>query len=143
MAVKGKISGKSVQVDILRSQLGRVRGLGAARAGSGAWWIERVTSVALVPLTLWFIGAVIGLEGTDRAGMIAWLHEPVPLVLLLCLVVITFWHMAMGLQVVIEDYVHTELPRMALILGVRAISILAAVFCVIAALRLGLGSSVP
>jgi len=58
-------------------------------------------------------------------------------------VVLTFWHMAMGLQVVIEDYVHTELPRMALLLAVRAVSILAALFCVIAALRLGLGSSVP
>jgi succinate dehydrogenase / fumarate reductase, membrane anchor subunit len=143
MAVKSESSGKSMQVDILRSQLGRVRGLGAARAGSGTWWIERVTSIALVPLTLWFIGAVIGLEGTTRAGMIAWLHAPVPLVLLLCLVVITFWHMALGLQVVIEDYVHTELPRMSLILGVRAVSILAALFCIIAALRLGLGSSVP
>jgi succinate dehydrogenase / fumarate reductase membrane anchor subunit len=143
MAVKGNISGKSVRVDILRSQLGRVRGLGAARAGSNTWWIERVTSIALVPLTFWFIGAVIGLEGTNRAGMIAWLHAPVPLVLLICLAVLTFWHMAMGLQVVIEDYVHTELPRMGLILVVRAIAILAAVFCIIAALRLGLGSPVP
>ena len=143
MAVRGNMSGKSAEVDILRSQLGRVRGLGAARAGSGTWWVERVTSIALVPLTLWFIGAVIGLTGATRADMVAWLHEPVPLVLLLCLLVLTFWHMAMGLQVVIEDYVHTELPRMALLLAVRAVSILAALFCVIAALRLGLGSSVP
>jgi succinate dehydrogenase / fumarate reductase, membrane anchor subunit len=142
MAVRGDMSGKSVRVDILRSQLGRVRGLGSARAGSRTWWLERLTSVALVPLTLWFIGAVIGLEGTTRAGMIAWLHAPVPLVLILCLVVLTFWHMAMGLQVVIEDYVHTELPRMAMLLLVRGVCILAAMFCVIAALRLGLGSSV-
>ncbi len=143
MAVKGDISGKSVRVDILRSQLGRVRGLGSARAGSSTWWLERLTSIALVPLTFWFIGAVIGLEGATRADMIAWMHAPVPLVLILCLVVLTFWHMAMGLQVVIEDYVHAELPRMALLLTVRAVCILAAVFCVIAALRLGLGSAVP
>ncbi len=143
MAVKGNVSGKSVRVDILRSQLGRVRGLGSARAGSGHWWLERLTSIALVPLTLWFIAAVISLEGTTRVGMIAWLHAPVPLVLILCLVVATFWHMALGLQVVIEDYVHQELPRMALLLAVRAVCILAAVFCVIAALRLGLGSSGP
>ncbi len=131
-------SGKSLHVDILRSQLGRVRGLGAARAGSGAWWAERLTSIALVPLTLWFIASVISLEGTTRAGMIAWLHAPVPLVLILCLVVATFWHMELGLRVVVEDYVHHEVLRMAMLLLLRGICIVAALFCIIAALRLGL-----
>ncbi len=99
---------KTVQVDILRSQLGRVRGLGAARAGSGHWWMQRLTSIALVPLTLWFICAVIRLEGASRADVAAWLHAPVPLVLMLCLIVATFWHLELGLRVVIEDYVHRD-----------------------------------
>ncbi|HET6183738.1 MAG TPA: succinate dehydrogenase, hydrophobic membrane anchor protein [Acetobacteraceae bacterium] len=131
-------SGKTVRVDILRSQLGRVRGLGAARAGSGTWWAERLTSIALVPLTLWFIASAVSLEGTTRAGMIAWLHAPLPLVLMLCLIVATFRHMDLGLRVVVEDYVHHEAARMSLLLLIRGICVVAALLCIISALRLGL-----
>ncbi|MBV8457132.1 MAG: hypothetical protein JO122_11025 [Acetobacteraceae bacterium] len=87
---------KGPDVEILRSQLGRVRGLGAARAGSGTWWVERLTGIALIPLSLWFIASAIRLEGATRADVIAWLHAPVPLVLMLCLIIATFWHMEMG-----------------------------------------------
>ncbi len=129
---------KSIHVDVLRSQLKRARGLGSAHAGSGAWWAERLTAIALVPLTLWFIVSVIRLEGTTRAGMIAWLHAPVPLVLILCLIVATFWHMALGLRVVIDDYVHNDAVRVAMLLFQRGVCIVAALLCVIATLRLGL-----
>ena len=129
---------KALHVDILRSQLKRARGLGSARSGSGAWWVERLTSIALVPLTLWFIASAISLEGATRAGMIAWLHAPVPLVLILCLIVATFWHMELGLRVVVEDYVHNDVIRMAMLLFQRGLCIVAALLCVIAALRLGL-----
>ncbi len=131
-------SDKSVRVDILRSQLGRARGLGAARAGSGHWWMQRMTALALAPLTLWFICAAIRLEGAGRAEVIAWLHAPIPLVLMLCLVVATFWHLELGLRVVIDDYVHRDPARMVLLLGQRAVCILLAAFCIIAVLELGL-----
>ncbi|HEY6432809.1 MAG TPA: succinate dehydrogenase, hydrophobic membrane anchor protein [Acetobacteraceae bacterium] len=127
-----------MRVDILRSQLGRARGLGSARAGSGHWWRQRLTALALVPLTLWFICAAIRLEGAGRADVVAWLHSPVPLVLMLCLIVATFLHLELGLRVVIEDYVHRDPTRMVLLLGQRALCILLAVFCIIAALELGL-----
>jgi len=129
---------KSLNVDILRSQLGRARGLGAARAGSGGWWVERVTSIALIPLTLWFIGSAISLEGATRADVSAWLHAPVPLVLILCLIVATFWHMEIGLRAVVEDYVHHEAARMASLLIIRGLCIVVGLFCIIAALELGL-----
>jgi succinate dehydrogenase / fumarate reductase membrane anchor subunit len=131
-------AGKTVQVDILRSQLGRARGLGSARAGSGHWWSMRLTSIALVPLTLWFICAAIRLEGASRADVSAWMHAPIPLALMLCLIVATFWHLELGLRVVIEDYVHQEPWRMALLLGQRALCILLGLFCVIAILEIGL-----
>jgi succinate dehydrogenase / fumarate reductase membrane anchor subunit len=131
-------SGKTVHVDILRSQLGRVRGLGAARAGSGQWWAERLTGIALVPLSLWFIASVIRLEHGTRANMIGWLHAPVPLTLMLCLIVATFWHMDLGLRVVVEDYVHHEAARLSLLLLIRGVCIVAALLCFISALRLGL-----
>lgn len=129
---------KSASITILRSQLGRVRGLGAARAGSGTWWFERLTSLALIPLTLWFICSAIRLEGASRADVADWLHSPVPLVLMLCLLVTTFWHMEMGLRVVIDDYVHHEGARIASLLLIRAACILLALFCIVAALELGL-----
>ncbi|MDQ2803260.1 MAG: succinate dehydrogenase, hydrophobic membrane anchor protein [Pseudomonadota bacterium] len=131
-------TGKGAEVDIRRSQLGRVRGLGAAHAGSGHWWAQRVTSLALAPLALWFIASVIRLEGANRADMVAWLHEPVPLVLVLCLIVAMFWHMDLGLRVVIEDYVHREPAHLALLLIQRGMCVVAAIFCLVAALRLGL-----
>ena len=130
--------GSAPHVAVLRSQLKRARGLGSARAGSGAWRAERLTSIALVPLSLWFIVSVISLEGTTRAGMIAWLHAPVALVLILCLVVGTFWHTAQGLRVVIDDYVHNDATRIGMLLLSGGVCIVAALLCVIAALRLGL-----
>ncbi len=130
--------GKGPHVVILRSPLKRVRGLGSAHSGSGAWWAERLTSIALVPLTLWFVASVIGLEGASRVGMIAWLHAPVPLVLILCLIVATFWHMELGLHVVIDDYIHDVAIRIALLLFQRVLCLVAALFCVTAVLRLGL-----
>jgi succinate dehydrogenase / fumarate reductase membrane anchor subunit len=131
-------SGKTLRVDVLRSELGRVRGLGPARAGSGHWWVVRLTSLALVPLSLWFIAAVIRHEGATRAEMVKWLRGPVPFVLLLCLIIATFWHMELGLRVVIEDYVHRNDARLALLLASRAACILAGLLCIFAVLRLGL-----
>lgn len=131
-------SDKTPHVAIRRSQLGQARGLGSARAGSAQWWAQRVTALALVPLTLWFIASMMGLEGAGQGAVASWLHGPVALVLLLCLIGASFWHMALGLCVVIEDYVHQEGTRLALVLGVRAASVLLALLCVVAALRLGL-----
>lgn len=131
-------STKAPRIDTLRSQLKRARGLGSAHSGSGVWSAERVTAIALVPLTLWFIASVISLEGTTRAGLIVWLHAPVTLVLMLCLIVATFWHMGLGLRVVIDDYVHNDALRVAMLLFQRGVCVVATVFCIVATLRLGL-----
>jgi succinate dehydrogenase / fumarate reductase, membrane anchor subunit len=115
-----------------------VRGLGAAHAGAGHWWSQRLSALALVPLTLWFICAAIRLEGASRADIVTWLHAPVPLVLMLCLIAATFRHLELGLRVVIEDYVHQNPERLVLLLGQRVICILLALFCFAATLELGL-----
>ena len=122
----------------MRSQLGRVRGLGAARSGVGQWWGERVTSLALVPLTLWFIWATIRLLGAPHEAVQNWMASPVTIVLMLCLVLATFHHMQLGLQVVIEDYVHVESTRFLLLLGVRGLTAILALLCIVSVLRLGL-----
>jgi len=102
-----------------RTPLGRVRGLGTAGSGTQHWWLGRVTSIALVPLTLWFVIAVIGLIGEPWEAVDLWLSSPWSAVLALLFVVVAFYHAALGLQVVIEDYVHSEGPKMALLLVVK------------------------
>lgn len=125
-------------VDMLRSPLGRARGLGSARAGAAHWWAQRLTAIALVPLTLWFIFAVIGLHGADRNAMVMWLASPVPLVLMLALILATFHHLQLGLQVVIEDYVHDNGIKLASVLAMKAACLLLAVACIVSVLKLGL-----
>lgn len=103
----------------LQSPLARVRGMGSAKGGTHHWWMQRVTSVALLPLTLWFILSVAGHTGADHAEIVAWIGHPFNAVLLLSFVLISFHHIAGGMQVVIEDYVRGEM-RMFLILAVKA-----------------------
>jgi succinate dehydrogenase / fumarate reductase membrane anchor subunit len=124
------------RVQVMRTQLGRVRGLGAARHGTETWWAERLTGLALVPLTLWFVWAAFALAGHPRADVARWAAHPVNATLLLALVIATFYHMQLGLQVVIEDYVHAEPQRMALLLANRAAAALLGLAAVVAVLRL-------
>ena len=91
----------------MRSPLGRARGLGSAREGVESWWLERVMAVALVPLTLWFAASLIALGGSDYTTFIAWLKTPLAALLMVLLLIALFSHLALGLQVVIEDYVHS------------------------------------
>lgn len=122
----------------LRSGLGRVRGLGAAKEGVTHWWAQRVTAMALVPLTLWFVASVVVLAGADHATVTAWIARPLNTVLLLCLVGATFWHASLGLQVVIEDYIHSEGRRVAVLLAAKAILLLGALSGLLAVLRVAL-----
>ena len=125
-------------VDMLRSPLGRARGLGSARAGSKHWWAQRLTAIALVPLTLWFIWSMLRLLGAGRGDVQDWLASPVRLALLLALIVATFHHLQLGLRVVIEDYVHQDGLKLALVLGMQGLCILLALTCIVSALAIGL-----
>lgn len=107
----------------LRSPLGRVKGLGAAGEGVGHWWAQRVTAVALVPLTVWFVASVTAMAGADYFAMRDWMSSPVVAGLLVLLTVAGFHHAALGLQVVIEDYVHHEGMKIAGILAVKALAL--------------------
>jgi succinate dehydrogenase / fumarate reductase membrane anchor subunit len=125
-------------IDMLRSPLGRARGLGSARVGSHHWWAQRLTAIALVPLTLWFIFSVIHLSGATHQAVIAWLSSPLTLGLMLALIVATFHHLQLGVQVVIEDYVHDERAKLSAVLVVRAFCILLALVCIVSVLKIGL-----
>jgi succinate dehydrogenase / fumarate reductase membrane anchor subunit len=124
----------------MRSPLGRAIGLGSAKQGVEHWWRQRVTALALVPLTLWFVIAVIGLVGADHAAFVAWVRNPMVALFLVLLLVATFYHAALGLQVVIEDYVHGEAMRLAALLVMRLLCILFALRGVFAVAKLALGA---
>jgi succinate dehydrogenase / fumarate reductase, membrane anchor subunit len=120
----------------MRSDLARVRGLGPAHDGVGHWWAQRLTALALVPLTLWFVASIVSLVGADHATVAEWIARPIPAVLLVLLIVATFHHAQLGLQVVIEDYVHAEGLKIALILAVKGAAVLLAVAALFAVLRI-------
>ena len=92
----------------MQSSFNRTQGLGSAREGVGHWWVQRVTAVALVPLTLWFAASLIACAGSGYGAFILWLRTPFTPVLMVLLLIALFYHMALGLQVVVEDYVHTD-----------------------------------
>lgn len=99
----------------MRTPLARAIGLGSAKKGVGAWWAERVSAVALVPLTLWFVASIIVHTGSDYATFIVWLRTPLAAILMILLLIALFYHTALGLQVVIEDYVHSAIKFAAVI----------------------------
>jgi succinate dehydrogenase membrane anchor subunit len=99
-----------------RTALARVRGLGSARAGVAHWWLQRVTALLLIPLLIWFVAALLAHTGADRYAVAGWLHRPVTYGMMLLLIGSAFWHAGLGLQVVIEDYVHDEGLKLAMVL---------------------------
>ena len=129
-----------MSADRLRSPLGRALGLGSAKEGVEHWWVQRVTAVALVPLTLWFVAALVAHLGVDRAAAAAWLRSPLTAVAMILLVVATFTHMALGLQVVIEDYVHHEATKIASLVLVRLACWALGAAALFAVLRVAFGS---
>lgn len=100
----------------LRTPLSKVRGLGSAHSGAHHWWLERLTSLALVPLSVWFLFGLLTHLGNSRAVVAAWLAKPLVSLTFAALMLITFLHAKMGLQVIIEDYVHTEPRKYALVI---------------------------
>src|SRR5690349_8197137 len=129
---------RAPHVDVMRSPLGRARGLGSAKAGASHWWGLRLTSLALVPLTLWFLCGMIRMLDASRADVSAWLSRPLPIVLMIALVVATFHHLQAGLQVVIEDYVDHQWLRVGSILLIKGLCVLLALACIVSVLRIGL-----
>lgn len=120
----------------MRSDFARVRGLGPAHDGVGHWWAQRLTALALVPLTLWFVVSIVSLIGADHATVAEWIGRPLPAVVLVLLIVATFHHAQLGMQVVIEDYVHAEGLKIAMILAVKGLAVVLAVTSLFAVLRI-------
>ena len=127
---------EKIQIDVMRSFLGRARGLGASHAGTHHWKAERLSAVALVPLTLWFVWAVVAHAGAPYAAVHAWAGRPVNATLLLALVAATFHHTALGVEVILGDYVNTKWQEKLSVLAVKGLCAFLAILSAVAILRL-------
>jgi succinate dehydrogenase / fumarate reductase membrane anchor subunit len=119
----------------MRTPLARAIGLGSAKEGVGAWWAQRVSAVALVPLTVWFTASIIAHTGSDYATFIVWLRTLLAAIPMILLLIALFYHTALGLQVVIEDYIHSG-AKFAAVVAVRLGSCALATAGVVATLRI-------
>jgi succinate dehydrogenase / fumarate reductase membrane anchor subunit len=124
----------------LRSPLGRVLGLGTAKDGTGHWWGQRVSGIALALLGLWFVVAVAMMPGYGHAESVAFISQPMHAVLLMLLTVTMAYHSSLGVQVVIEDYVHSHGLKLASLILSRFAHIFFTVTGLFAILRLGIGA---
>jgi succinate dehydrogenase / fumarate reductase, membrane anchor subunit len=123
----------------MRSTLGRVRHLGSAKEGVHHWWMQRLTGLALVPLVLWFVISVAGIAGMDHATATAWISSPAVAITLVLLITATFYHAQLGVQVVVEDYVHNEGVKLATLIAVKFAAIVLGVAAVFAVLKIAFG----
>jgi succinate dehydrogenase / fumarate reductase membrane anchor subunit len=123
----------------LRSPLGRVRGLGSAKDGTHHWWMQRVTSIALIPLVVLFVGYVLALVGAPHAEVAAALGSPLGSLIALLLIATVFYHLKLGMQVVIEDYVHGEGTKITLLMLSNFFCIVVGLASALSVLKLAFG----
>jgi succinate dehydrogenase / fumarate reductase membrane anchor subunit len=128
---------------VTRTPLGRVRGTGSAREGAEHWWHERASSVAVLLLFVWLIVSLLRLPSLDHRGVTEWLRDPLAAVPMLLLIAATFWHLQMGLKVIVEDYVDDEGNRFLSILLLNFAAVGAAAFAIFAVLKIAFADAAP
>ena len=123
----------------LRSPLGRVLGAGSAKQGVHHWWMQRLTSVALVPLSIWFVVSLLSLPSFDHATVVAWMGRSWTALLLILFVLVATWHSHLGVRVVVEDYVHGAGARTVTLVSVMFAHTLIGAAGVFAVLKVAFG----
>ncbi len=124
----------------LKTPIGQVRGLGSAKDGVGHWKMQRLTAVANVVLVIWFLVSCVSIAGAGYQETRDWLSSPITATLMILLVSSAFYHAKLGVQVVIEDYVHHEGLKITALAAVTLACIALGVACVVAILKTSLGS---
>jgi succinate dehydrogenase / fumarate reductase, membrane anchor subunit len=123
----------------LRTPLARARGLGSAKEGVHHWWAQRLTAIALIPLVVWFAISLVMMSGAEYEVVRAWIGSPVVMVLLILTIAVGLHHAQLGMQVVIEDYVHSDGFKLALIVAVRFLAVFVGLAAIVAILSIGFG----
>lgn len=120
-----------------KSPLGKAIGLGSAKHGFSHWWLQRVSAVALIPLSLWFVFSIVSLIQGDYETAVVFFDSPIQTSLMLIFVLVLIFHAQTGLQVVIEDYIHKKSINLIMLYGVKFLSALMAVLAVVSIFRIG------
>lgn len=122
-----------------RTPLSAVRGLGSAKEGTRHFWWQRVTALALIPLTIWFVISLIMYTGADYDTVSQWARSPFVNILLLLLIIAIFFHAQLGVQVVLEDYVHSEWLKLTALIAIKFSLFLLGLASAVAVLRVAFG----
>jgi succinate dehydrogenase / fumarate reductase, membrane anchor subunit len=125
----------------LRSPLGKVLGKGSAKEGVGHWWMQRLTSVALIPLTLWFVCSLFALGSLEFETVRQWLAMPWRALAVILMLLTLMYHSQLGVQVVVEDYVHHHGLKLVTLITIKFAHVLAAAIGVFAVLKVAFGSA--
>lgn len=120
----------------LKTPLAKVRGLGAAGDGVGHWWWQRLTAIALVPLSLWFVSSMLKMLPAGRAELALWFSSPVVVLAVIAFFAAMLYHAYLGVRVIIEDYVHCHAKQLAFIIILRFAAIIGWMCVVLAAIKL-------
>lgn len=122
----------------IRTPLAHVRGLGTAKDGTHHWWLQRVTSIALVPLVLWFVISLLSISRVDYPTFQAWLSNPIRAGLMVALLATVFYHAHLGMQVIYEDYVRPECKKFIAVLATQFVLFLLGAISIVAVLKIAL-----
>lgn len=125
----------------LRSPLGKVKGLGSAKSGTGHFMAQRLTALALIPLSIWFCFSLASMPQMDYTTFTAWLSSPISSSLMVLTILTTFYHLHLGVQVVIEDYISNHAMRIVGVIAVQFASILLAVTGIVSVLKVATGGT--
>ena len=117
----------------LRSPLGKVLGTGSAKEGVHHWWLQRLTSIALVPLTIWFVVSLLSLSSFEHVTVITWMAHSWTALLLILFILVATWHSQLGVRVVVEDYIHggTKTLTLVVLTFIHAVVAAAGIFAVL------------
>ena len=124
----------------IRTPLARVRGLGTAKDGTHHWWVQRVTSIMLVPLVLWFVVSLLSVSHADYETFRHWLGNPIRAGLMVALLATTFYHASLGMQVIYEDYVRPEGAKFVALLVTQVLLFLLGAVSIVAVLKVALAA---
>ncbi|WP_338466030.1 succinate dehydrogenase, hydrophobic membrane anchor protein [Novosphingobium sp. ZN18A2] len=123
------------------TSIGRVRGLGSSHQGPHHWLVQRFTAIGNIVLVVWFLASLLMMPSYDFQTMHAWLSRPVPATAMILLIVSTFWHARLGLQVFAEDYVHEDGSKILVLALLNTIPLAGAVFGIVSVIRIALGGA--
>ena len=124
----------------LQSPLSKAIGLGSAKHGFSHWWLQRVSAVALIPLSLWFVFSIVSLINAEHAVVVAWMGSIFNASLLIIFVCVLLYHAQTGLQVVIEDYVHGKCLNLVLMYAMKFASVVLGAIAVVSVLKVAFGA---